>query len=66
MVTPQDVISKWEGYVSDHEHYDTSYNSCHCWLADLRKRLANCSDMAGDLSERQHRLQVKLLTVNLA
>ena len=54
----QDVIVKWEEFVHDHEHYDTSYNTCTRWLTDLRKRLAHCTDISADIEERQNKIQV--------
>ena len=57
----QELITNWEGYVSSHHDYNTSYTSTLAWLNDLTLRVAACKDMAGDkaiIEEKQAALQV--------
>lgn len=58
------MISKWEDYVSEHQAYQTNFNSCSKWLNDLNLRLNQCSDTSGDkhiIEDRQARIQELLV-----
>ena len=53
---PQERVSQYEQFVSDHQQYNDMYNGCIDWLNGIREKLSACSDVSGDRHAVQSRL----------
>lgn len=54
--TLQDRVQQCEKFVSEHQEYSDSYNTCVEWLNSVREKLSSCSDVSGDRHAIQSRL----------
>ncbi|XP_025103982.1 nesprin-1-like isoform X4 [Pomacea canaliculata] len=52
----QDRVQQCEKFVSEHQEYSDSYNTCVEWLNSVREKLSSCSDVSGDRHAIQSRL----------
>lgn len=52
----QDVITKWEDYVEEHQGFQIGMAQSMEWVDTLRRRLQVCADLAGDKQDVEDRL----------
>jgi hypothetical protein len=61
----QDAISRWDGYVHDHELYESKYAKSMQWLNNLSRKLSQYEEVSGDrqaIEGAQAKLQVRQIS----
>ena len=57
----QDLISKWEKYVADHQVFDNRLSEYNDWILQASQKLEQCSQSVGDqesMEEKRAMIQV--------
>ena len=59
---PQELVSTWQHYVSNHSDYSRQLGETTVWLKEVQSKLAYCSDLS---ATSQKELEAKLATVKV-
>ena len=60
MTRIKELSTKWQQYVNTHTEFDTKVEDCFRWLADVKAKLAYCSDLS---ASSQKDLDAKTATI---